>query len=77
MLADIHCTNVEKESGIHLLAAYQNVEQILQKKIIIRVWDGFSIASFNFLTHSVLQWLLHGTCIDVRYKEEIEWAFTY
>ena len=31
MLAGIHCTNVENESGIHLLAAYQKVEQILQK----------------------------------------------
>ena len=32
MLAGIHCTNVEeKEYGVHLLAAYQKVEQILQK----------------------------------------------
>ena len=26
MVNDIHCTNVEKESGIHLLAAYQKVD---------------------------------------------------
>ena len=32
MLAGIHCTNVEeKKYGVHLLAVYQKVEQILQK----------------------------------------------
>ena len=39
VLAGIHCTNFEKEPGIHLLAAYQNVEQILPKKKLSHVYE--------------------------------------
>ena len=45
MLAGIHRTNVEeKEYGVHLLAAYQKVEQVLQK---------------NCDYHTCMRWLLN------------------
>ena len=67
MLAGIHCTNVEeKEYSIHLLAGYQNVEQILQKKkeedyhMCMRwLFNRKSQFPYSFCSSMVATWYMH------------------
>ena len=65
MLAGIHCTNVEeKEYGIHLLAVYQKMEQILQKIVIIKccmrwLFNNKSQFIHSFCPPTVATWYIH------------------
>ena len=68
----LHCGDVvEVECDNHLLAAYQKVGQILERLIVIIIrWMRWGI------THSVLQQLLHGSCLDKWPDIKIELALS-